>query len=153
MPWHAVMCGQHFRGEQPVGAVATGMARIDLGQFCEPVPERLHGRLLLWGNNGDTVMQTIGDEDMEWTAADEREARTKSAEAKRKKEDKENILSLINDDVINNIRCRECGNNVDKAVILERTLKNISVVEFAKSRLQDDYLCLNCVIKILELFT
>lgn len=39
--------GEHLRGEQPVGPVATCMARIDLGQFCEPMPERMHDLLLL----------------------------------------------------------------------------------------------------------
>jgi hypothetical protein len=28
--WHALVHGEHLRGEQPVGAVATNMARIDL---------------------------------------------------------------------------------------------------------------------------
>jgi hypothetical protein len=42
VPWHAPVRGEHLRGEQPVRAVASGMTRIDLGQFCEPVPEQLH---------------------------------------------------------------------------------------------------------------
>jgi hypothetical protein len=47
VPWHAAVRGEHLLGEQPVGAVATCMACIDLAQFCEPVPERRHDRLLL----------------------------------------------------------------------------------------------------------
>src|SRR6266568_2036093 len=54
--WHAPVHGEHLRGEQPVGAVATNMARIDLIQFCEPVAERLHSRLLLSCDSGDTAM-------------------------------------------------------------------------------------------------
>jgi len=45
--WHVPVSGEHLRREQPVGAVATRMACIDLVQFCEPVPERRHSRLLL----------------------------------------------------------------------------------------------------------
>jgi hypothetical protein len=56
VPQRTVVRGERFRGEQSVGAVATDMVRIDLSQFGEPVPERLHGRLLLWGNNGDTTV-------------------------------------------------------------------------------------------------
>jgi hypothetical protein len=56
VPWRAVVRWEHFRREQPVGAVATRMARIDFGQFVEPVPESRHGRLLLWGSNGVTAV-------------------------------------------------------------------------------------------------
>jgi hypothetical protein len=56
VPLRAVVRGEYLRGEQPVGAMATRMARINVVQFCEPMPESLHGRLLLQGNNGDTAV-------------------------------------------------------------------------------------------------